>query len=666
MSRSHAALIVDADPQGLESLVYGFQGADWRITACPVPETASLLVKASGAEIVVIASRGEDEKTYSLVRQLRGLDAFRALPVLVLGAEELRSPLKEWGAVDLLPLPAFVRDVLTASQVLVVASAAAAQNPGDDPRYAGPTTPVETLSLVRTINGLGRSGLLRLEHAQRHGEIWFHDGELTAAQFGQLEGAPAIQHLLLWDSGTIELLLRPVARRGQLHQTAQEFFEELGRFQRDFSHATKDIGPTTTVYAKDEERLLRSASDVPAEVTPVVRLCDGHRTLSDVIDESPFRVLDTVRVLSRLIELGILTRRDPGPEPVAAISRTPLEEFWETARIVGPPSSLPTPARIGGTPAPVHVTESGEPDRRDEPATRREGERRGRKQTLDLGTPSESTPPPSDQPPSSPAETTTAATSAGAVNAEPGTQASGTLEVRKADRRAQPSVQAKVHVGTDLASIVVDIHDAETARATEPQRQEPRAATPLQAQTESAATRITGVLQVTTSGRTARPTPAPGRISIQLDASLVSEAERQSAPRQPAADTKSEPSGTRLAGELQVTPTGKSSRAVAKTERASSSFHIDPSLADPATSSEAPVAKEARNGSTGGVPVQNPHGPHRPSGGFSAIESDFFEREADLYKQEKPESFTDLDDDRAKAGVKNSNPAPVSGKKQRK
>jgi len=205
MSRSHAALIVDADPQGLESLVYGFQGADWRITACPVPETASLLVRASGAEIVVIASRGDHEKTHALLRHLRGQDAFRALPILVLGPEELRSTLKECGDVDLLPLPAFVRDVLTACQMLVEAGMAATQNPGDDPRYQGLVTPAGTLSLIRTMNGLARSGLLRLDHADRHGEIWFHEGELTAAQFGQLEGGPAIHNVLLWDDGTLEL-----------------------------------------------------------------------------------------------------------------------------------------------------------------------------------------------------------------------------------------------------------------------------------------------------------------------------------------------------------------------------------------------------------------------------------------------------------------------------
>jgi hypothetical protein len=35
--------------------------------------------------------------------------------------------------------------------------------------------------------------------------------------------------------------------------------------------------------------------------------------------------------------------------------------------------------------------------------------------------------------------------------------------------------------------------------------------------------------------------------------------------------------------------------------------------------------------------------PRRPSSDFSALEKDFFEREADLYKEEKEESFDDLD-----------------------
>jgi DNA-binding response OmpR family regulator len=718
MSRSHAVLIVDTDPKGLESLVYGFQGADWRITACPVPETASMLVRASGAEIVVIALRGDDEKVHALVRQLGSKDAHRALPILVLGPENCRAQFKANGAVDLLPLPAYVRDVLTASRLLI-ATAAAATSQTDDPRYQGPSGPVETLSLIRTLNGLGRSGLLHIEQAGRHGEIWFHQGELTAAQFGQLQGTSAVQHLLLWDSCTVDLRFRPVARRGQIHHTTQEFLEEIDRFQRDFIHAIKNIGPVTTVYTRDEDRLAQSTGDVPAEVTPVVRLCDGVHTLSDVVDDSPFRVLDTVRILERLCELGILLRREPQPARAVAMSRTPLQEFWETAFIEGPPASLSrAPGRMGTTPVPVDRVHSDQPttsgysapdvtnlDRRDKAETRREGERRGRKPTLDLGTTGAAAPSASGTVEAVAVET--AVSKSGGFGA--GTQASGTFELRKGDRRSKPAMQPSfsIRVSEALTTPVVSPPDDKPSRLPTPATPAilaapaalaaapaalaaaantpaatlapiPLASLPKQATlpglvpenvkpAEAITTRITGILSITPSGKTARPASPASRSSIQLDASLISETAKDSAAgarmvdeNKPLAKTeaannniKPETSGGIVTGILQVSPSGKSNRSIPTMERKSASFQIDPSL-----TLEAPAVVARSTTPATGAPEEtiaasasgpNPHGPHKQSGGFSAMESDFFEREADLYREEHPESFADLDDDRAKA-----------------
>lgn len=350
MPSQHAVLIVDADPKGIESLVYGFQGAEWRMTACPSPETASLLIKASGAQIVVVASRGEHERTNTLVRQLRGRDAFRALPILVLGPEELRQTLKESGQVDLLTLPTFVRDVLTASELLITAGSWAAETPGEDPVFQSPITAVKTLSLVRSMNGLARSGQMRLERNGRVGEIMFHQGELTAAFIGPLQGMAAVQHMMIWNDGKLTLHLRQVPRRGQLSQTAQEFLQEIDRFERDFAHGLKELGPAATVYSADQDRLKKSAGAVPAEVTPVVRLCNGIRTLTDIIDESPFRVLDTVRILGRLAELGILVRADG--KPLMVTPQGPRDQFLENARVTLSSTAWPMPAPITAPPSP--------------------------------------------------------------------------------------------------------------------------------------------------------------------------------------------------------------------------------------------------------------------------------------------------------------------------
>ena len=694
MSSSHTALIVDADPKGLEALVYGFQGATWRVTACPTPETASLLVKASGAQIVLIASRADHEKAHTLIRQIRSKETFRTLPILVLGPEELRNAIKEQGNTDLLLLPAFVRDVLTASQLLVAAGAPATPTPSEEPCFATDITAITTLSLVRTMNGLARSGSLHLDRKGRHGEILFHEGELTAAQVGQLQGMAAVQHVLIWNDGTLQLRLRPIARRGQLHQTAQEFIEEFDRFQRDFTHAIKEIGPTTTVYAKNEKLMLRSTNAVPPEVTPVVRLCDEKRTLADILDESPFHVLDTVRILGRLVDLGILVRRDPKPLGDTTTARTPLEEFWETARIVGPPipRASQTQARIGGTPAPVHASSAaaGQPERpaipepRSEAATHRkardfgralpDGNRRGsskepsqgsllegagraRKPTLEMIPPTslaptaeplpataqpvapKITPTPVNTPSASLAPTTPLSVTPKAPLSGSGT--SGIMEIAKDARRTQPTLRMAVA----RPSVVVDIAQVEAATAPKP----PSVIIPVQpAPTIKAAARLTGEMQVAPSRKTAHPMRTAERITIQLDASLTAEQEHVMRMTKPAGDLKIEPTGARITGEMQVTPSDNSFRRTGRITNVSSSFQIDPSLA-----SETPVEPNA----PGACPPSNQPGivsteKRHHSGNFSPIEKDFFAREAELYQEDKVESFADLEEKRGKQAAK--------------
>jgi hypothetical protein len=611
MSSLHAALIVDADPQGLEALVYGFRGADWRITACPVPETASLLVKASGAEIVVIASRSDHDRAHALIRQIRGKEAFRTLPVLVLGPEELRKPLKESGDVDLLPLPTFVRDVLTASQLMVEAGASAAQKPGEEPSLSLPATAATTLSLIRTLCGLARSGLLQLERKGRHGEILFHEGELTAAQVLQLQGMAAIQHVLIWNDGALKVHLRPVVRRGQLHQSAQQFLEEFDRFQRDFTHAMKDIGPPATVYATNEARPQRSSDAVPAEVTPVIRLCDGQRTLSDVIDESPFRVLDTVRIVGRLVELAILVRRDPKPDSDARSTRLPLEEFWETARIVGPTTPR-TPRVHGGrskTPTPPLGTPTARAVRGESNAPVEE-KGRTRKKTLEILTPLAPTPAtesapaaaipnhevtnaseaPTDKPGSQAASPATLATmpvtdtmhgigvgDSGTLRSPfspvpklvvPGTHASGTIEPR--ERRTKSTLRAL----PERTSVVVDTAQIEIATLPEP----------------------------TLAPGPALPDPAPQSpvIHVPIIQSPMAQSPVIPVPMEPSPSSESPAVGsaTRITGEIQAAPSRKTARQMPAQARIS--IQLDTTLVPEPERAIAPAPE------TGGAPAVEP------------------------------------------------------------
>jgi hypothetical protein len=104
---------------------------------------------------------------------------------------------------------------------------------------------------------------------------------------------------------------------------------------------------------------------------------------------------------------------------------------------------------------------------------------------------------------------------------------------------------------------------------------------------------------------------------------------------------------SRVTGEMEVKASGKSPRDAAR-RGSPASFAIDPSLLA-GTPEKPEPAKPQPAKPQPAIPVPPPaeeaRAARRPSGSFSALESEFFEREADLYKVEKAESFADLDGD---------------------
>ena len=604
MSSQHAALIVDADVQGLESLVYGFREADWRSTACPTPETASLLAKASGAQIAIVVSRSDHGKAQTLIRQLSAKGSNRRLPILVLGPEEQRKSLTEGNAADFLRLPVLVRDVLTASKILVEASSAALERPGEYPaiKFAAGTT--SAASLLRTMSGLERSGQLRVERRGRQAEISFHEGEVAAAQMAQLQGMPAVQRVLIWDQEAT-LHLRPVSQRGQVNRSGRDFVDEIDCFQCDLAYVLKDIGPLSSIYACDQQRLRQSTtSDVPAEVTPVVRLCDGQRSLSDILDESPFPVLDTVRILARLVEFGIIARLAFAEAAAPTSAQEQLEAFWQTARIViDGPDSVPGPstspaasgtfatlssaASSGVLPVAPFAPAQSElvtilPTVPTAPISPPEPVEPPRRKTLEIAVPSAAS---SGSLPAALADTSAVSPIPNAPVARAATsQASGTIELQA--RKTQSSIRAV----PARSSVVIDaVMESVTDNGSE------AVASVTPSPSESATVRVTGEIQSVPSRRLSKSLPA-GRVSIQLDAAFGD--------------------------------------AYAPTPAAPQESHSPAPAAAPIAvpAAEQPTPSRAATPASG----------RQQSGHFSPIEKDFFAREADLYKVDGSESFADL------------------------
>jgi ActR/RegA family two-component response regulator len=617
MHRLTPALVVDADPRGLEALAYGFEGDGWQPTLTPDYADAPQAAARSEPKLAVVVVREPIGPALAALRGLRAGHAPSPLPVLVLGPEAIRQEVRAIAGVDFLALPAFVRDVLTASKLLA-ATYQASGRVGDELELSASLSDYGLFYLVRTMISLGRSGILQIERATRRGEIRFSEGEVTGATVGSLTGSAALHQLLLWEEAALDLKLRPTVHRGPFNQRPDDLIDEAERFLRDFNHASKELGPMERVLLADPEKAAAIDETLPVEVAPLVRLFDGRRTLGDVIEDSPYRVFDTLRSVTRLIDMGVLHPQQnaeaPGKAPstpTIKILAEPLSASVVPSSVAGDPQT-PTPGRSGTRPSSPRPAAGPPNDHRNGPANRRKLERRDRgtleQRTLNR-TPSPEPVPANAESPAPPAAP--AAPEPTPPRVAGATQASGTLGSAKGELRA-PARETAKPVATP--SVVVDMGGAESVPAGIPV-QAPAATSP-----SAPSMKAVGVMQGRRLPEKPAVTPTTSGFSIEVDPGLLAELAAQeagAAPAQPA-----------TAGEIGA--------------RAGNG-HARPTPAEPAPAVE-PAADPGR-----------PTG-RRPSSEFNALESDFFAREADLYKQEHSDSFDDLEQGRnGKGGGPGSN-----------
>src|SRR5688572_23385876 len=136
MHRLTPALVVDADPRGLEALAYGFQGEGWQPTLSQDYADAPSAAAQSAPQLAVMVVRDPTGPALAALRSLREESSSAPLPVLVLGPEHVRQEARSLPEVDFLPLPAFVRDVLTASKLLAAVHASSGTT-GEEAQLTG-------------------------------------------------------------------------------------------------------------------------------------------------------------------------------------------------------------------------------------------------------------------------------------------------------------------------------------------------------------------------------------------------------------------------------------------------------------------------------------------------------------------------------------------------
>jgi CheY-like chemotaxis protein len=298
-------LLVDADRGSLEALRFGFTREGCESFGADNAAEALALASLRNPRVAVLAQEPNLD-ALAMLPELAGLGEGAPQAVLILGPKTGREEALAAGAALHLAKPVFLKDVISLARLLAEPTEIAngvriiRTQLGTLPLYA----------LTRALLAARRQAVLACSRGRRTGQVAVAGGSIMAADVGTLAGAAAFEHLILWSQGELEVRLGAVVGHRTILAGAGELIENASRTMREFQEDSAPLGGVEAVYEQVIQRASEEIARIPREVTPLLRLCDGTRTLVDLVADSPFRRGDTLRIVGRLLELQLIYRRD--------------------------------------------------------------------------------------------------------------------------------------------------------------------------------------------------------------------------------------------------------------------------------------------------------------------------------------------------------------------
>jgi CheY-like chemotaxis protein len=327
----------DATTRALLCSAFARQGLRARVALDGI--AALELCRQRPPSTLIIEAQTEGLSLSELLAALRTQTRLSRIGVILLGSEPSPDPAQRLVA---LPLPAFGKDVVSLSRFMSVETPQGVLSLGD----------YNVLSFVRALHTaqiqcqliFRRPPPTKLPEAHitiTHNEI--------SCRAGHLQGKSAFNRIAVWrraqviwrlDVSTISPQPEEILPPGAFSEAAQY----LAEVQSLLSTMPPDDIPLILYPEKRPP-----ASKVPGEVNTILSLCGAGMSLDALLEEVPFRVLDSLRILRRLFDLGILAKTstvpssthsgEHGEEPVRARPIVVL------TRPPGEPDDAPAPPR---------------------------------------------------------------------------------------------------------------------------------------------------------------------------------------------------------------------------------------------------------------------------------------------------------------------------------
>jgi DNA-binding response OmpR family regulator len=322
-------LLVDADPRSIRVLEVSLKKAGYSVTTATDGLDALAKIESLTPDLVLSDTRLPKLDGYTLVRKLKERVEWAGIPIVFLTSQKsIEDKIRglELGVEDYLTKPIFVRELLARVNLLLARrtqeniAASKSSTPGRT-RFTGSTQDMAVVDLLQTFEVSRKGGVVHLRSGAHEAHIYFRDGKVVDAELGRLRGEEAIYRSLIWNEATFEVEFKAIANDDVIDGSTQALLMEGMRRVDEWGRLCEQLPPLSTLFEIDHTQLLERLNEIPDELNGILRLFDGKRTLSDVVDDSPFEDLSTLSTITKLYFEGLLVPRlteheaEPDPPP---------------------------------------------------------------------------------------------------------------------------------------------------------------------------------------------------------------------------------------------------------------------------------------------------------------------------------------------------------------
>ena len=299
-------LLVDGDPKSLRVLDVSLKKAGFDVVAATSGAEALAVLEAGQPDLIISDTDLDEMNGFELCRRIKARSEWAKIPFLfVSGRKSIEDKIRglELGVDDYLTKPVYIKEIgIRVRTALQRAERERMESRREGrTRFAGDLSDVGVVDLVQTIELNRKSGIIHIVNRDgRRGSIFFRDGKVIDAEVGRLSGANAMYRLFSWSEGQFAVEFKQIRRHDVIDTPMAPLLMEGMRRLDESAHLLEKLPPPTAVLEVDCRALAEELAELPDEMNSVLRLCDGTRTLQEVVEDSEHPDLEALSIISKL------------------------------------------------------------------------------------------------------------------------------------------------------------------------------------------------------------------------------------------------------------------------------------------------------------------------------------------------------------------------------